>query len=190
MGLFGALLTLMSGGIVVADTCKKASDDRKRREEALREGRTVYTDNNRTQRLASTNEPIYTHGGKIKSLKDGRVIIDRDVAMANKQNDEALSKAEAEGLKYYRRKFPQFSTDNRVLYYTEIDTGRRYYLVHWSENIYKKYYYKTGVSGYTDTDEMVILTKEEYEEWGGYDFFGTQGKYSMFYDGTVVPRYN
>lgn len=188
MAWLGALLTLVSGGIVVADTCKNASSDRKRREEALREGRTVYTDSNRTQRLASTNEPIYTHDGKIKSLKDGRVIIDRDVAMANKQNDEALSKAKAEGLKYYRRKFPQFSTDNRVLYFTEIDTGRRYYLMHWSENSYKKYYYKPGVSGATDTDEMIILTKEEYKEWGGYSRFGTTGKYTMYYDGEVAPK--
>ena len=188
MAFFGFLLTLISGGVLFSDSCKNASSDRKRREEAAREGRNIWTDSNRTTRLVNTNEPVYTHDNKIKSLKDGRVIIDRGMEMVNKQNAEAIAQAKSEGLKYCRLKFPEFSTDNRVRYFTELDTGRRYYLKSYGSKYYKYYYSKghAGIASIFDDreDEMIELTEEEYEEWGG-SMCEDWGKYYEWSDGTV-----
>jgi hypothetical protein len=183
MAFLGTLLTLISGGVLFADTCKTASMERETRETATREGRNVWVDNKGNYRLVGTNEPCYIYNDKLKSLKDGRVIIDYGKERIKKQNDEAIAKAKAEGKPYCYLRFPEFSEDNRVRYLTEIETGKRYYLSNYgTPRIYKKYYYSKGHAGIATMlndweDEWVILTEEEYRQWGGYSFEERTGVY-------------
>lgn len=182
MAILGALLTLMSGGVLFADSCKTDSIERQSRETATKEGRNVWVDNKGNYRLVGTNEKCYMYDDKLKSLKDGRVVIDYGKERIKKQNDEAIAKARAEGKKYCYLRYPEFSEDNRVSYLTELETGRRYYLKHLSTSSYQKGYYSKGHGGISTMltnwkDEIVELTEEEYEEWGGYTFRQNDGVY-------------
>lgn len=184
MGLLGTLLTLMSGGVLFADTCKTASIERQSRERAERENRNVWVDNKGNYRLVGTNEKCYIYNDKLKSLKDGRVITDYAKERVRKYNSEAIAKAKAEGKKYCYLKYPEFSEDNRVTYLTEIETGRRYYLMNYGtySTTFKKGYYSQGHGGISTSldnweDEIIDLTEEEYKEWGGYKFCNNTGVY-------------
>ena len=187
MAILGALLTLISGGVVVADTCKNASIERQEREQAIRENRNVWVDNKGNYRLVGTNEKCYLYDDKLKSLKDGRVVIDYGKERIIKQNAEAIAKARAEGKKYCYLWYTEFcsaSDEKKRDYLTELETGRRYYLTNYgqnSENYFKKYYTegKGRISTMLDDwkDEVVEITKEEYKEWGGYLHTNNTGVY-------------
>ena len=182
MAILGALLTLISGGVVFADSCKTASIEKQSRETATREGRNVWVDNKGNYRLVGTDEKCYMYDDKLKSLKDGRVVIDYGKERINKQNAEAIAKARAEGKKYCYLRYPEFSDSNKVSYLTELETGRRYYLKHSSISSFVKGYYSKGHGGISTMltdweDETIELTEEEYNEWGGYTFRQSDGVY-------------
>lgn len=191
MGLFGVFATMISGGVLFTDTCKNASIERQIKEQAEREHRNVWVDNKGNYRLVGTNEMCYMWDCKLKSLKDGRVIIDYEKERIKKQNEEAIAKAKAEGKKYCYLRYPKFSEDSRVRYLTELETGRRYYLIHTrGYNNYKKGYYSEGHGGISTMlhdweDEKIDLTEEEYMEWGGYSFEERTGVYTEW-DGKVL----
>ena len=183
MAILGALLTLISGGVLFADSCKTASIERKSEEKAISEGRKVWVDNKGNYRLVGTNEKCYIFDDKLKSLKDGRVITDYNRERIIKQNAESIVKAKASGKKYCYLRFPEFSEDNRVSYLTELETGKRYYLQSYgSPKIYKKCYYSKGHGGISTMlkdweDEKIDLTEEEYRQWGGHTFSEDTGVY-------------
>ena len=191
MAILGSLLTLISGGVLFADSCKTASIERQSRETATKEGRNVWVDNKGNYRLVGTNEKCYIYDDKLKSLKDGRVIIDYERERIVKQNAAAIAKAKAEGKKYCYLKFPEFSEDNRVRYLTELETGKRYYLRNYgSPKVYEKGYYTKGHGGISTMltdweDKIVELTEEEYKEWGGCKFSRNDGVYNE-YNGKVL----
>lgn len=191
MAFLGLLLNLISGGVVLANSCKTASIERQSRDEAIRENRNVWVDNKGNYRLVGTNEKCYIYDDKLKSLKDGRTIIDYGKERIKKQNAEAIAKAKAEGKKYCYLKYPEFSVDNRVSFLTELETGRRYYLTSYGDpRRYKKCYYSEGHCGISTMiteweDEKIDLTAEEYKEWGGNSFPGDIGVYYE-YNGKVL----
>ena len=191
MAFFGFLLTLISGGVLFSDSCKNASIERQSRNEATKENRNVWVDNKGDYRLVGTNEKCYIWDDKLKSLEDGRVIIDYGKERLTKQNADAIAKAKAEGKKYCYLKFPEFSVDNRITYLTEIETGRRYYLENYGDpKVYKKCYYSEGHGGISTMlnnweDEKIIITEEEYKEWGGHKYRREDGIYYE-YDGKVL----
>ena len=76
MSFFGIFASLFSSGVLFVDTCKIASIERQSREQAEKEKRNVWVDNKGNYRLVGTNEEAYIYGDQLKSLKDGRVIID------------------------------------------------------------------------------------------------------------------
>lgn len=190
MSIFGSLLTLISGGVLFADTCKNASIERQGREKAEREGRRVWVDNKGCYRVVGTNEKAYMHGDQLKSLKDGRVIVDYGKRLIDSLNEEEINKAKAEGRRYAKIWYTEFCTgsnETKRYYLTELETGRRYYLDSYkrfgsNEYSYLKYYYKEGKGKIATSiddweDERVELTKEQYEEWGGYSTVNAIGAY-------------
>lgn len=189
MAFLGTLLTMISGGVLFADTCKTASIERQSREQAEREGRNVWVDNKGNYRLVGTNEKCYiTYDNKLKSLKDGRVVINYNDIKINRINEESIAKAKAEGLKGCEILYKQYSKpgEKERRYYTEFSTGKRYYLhINIFDNPEKYYvcYYtenKPGISSLlTDwKDERREVTVEEYRSYGGYTSCKEgQGKY-------------
>ena len=191
MGLFGLFATMVSGGILFADTCNTAAIERQSREQAEREGHSVWVDNKGNYRLVGTNEKCFMHGDKLLSVKDGRTVIDYKQERIKKQNAKAIAEAKAEDKKYAYLMYPEISTDNRVRYLTEIETGRRYYLTHsrFTKKFIKGYYGNhAGIGTLLNKreDERIELTEEEYKTWGGYTFQEETGVYHEGLRGEVL----
>ena len=187
MAILGVLLTLVSGGVLFADSCKNASIERRSREEATKEGRNVWIDNKGNYRLVGTNEKCYIYDDKLKSLKNGEVIIDYGRERIIKQNAEAIAQAKSESKKYcylWYTEFCSMSDEKKRRYLTELETGRRYYLTNYgqhSSHFFKKYYTegKGRISTMLDDweDEVIEITREEYKELGGYFHTNNTGVY-------------
>ena len=176
MGLFGLLLTVTSGGVLFADSCRTASENADSRAKARAEGRQVYVDHKGNYRLVTTNEIAYIWNDKLKLAKNSQVVYDYKAARIKMQNEESKKKAKGKGLKGCQLIYPEF--DNKR-YYTEFSTGRRYYLLHYKHygepDRYIKGYYTDGKKGISTMiqdweDERIDITLEEYEALGGYRF--------------------
>ena len=187
MAILGALLTVISGGILVADICKTVSIEKQTREKAEQEKRNVWVDNKGNYRLIGTNEKCYLYNNQLKSLENGRVIIDYQEQGIRTDNDRAIKKAKAEGKKYCYLWYTEFCSkpeEKKRRYLTELETGRRYYLTNYgrSEKKYLKNYYTEGrgkISTMFDDweDESVEITEEEYKALGGYVYRADTGVY-------------
>ena len=191
MGLFGLLLTAISGGVVFADTCRVASEERQSREKAENTGARTWIDNKGCTRLVGTNEKCYHWDKKLISLKDGRVIFDYEAERIKNWNAKKIAEAKAEGKKYAWLIYPEISKVNGVWYLTELETGKRYYLIHsrFTKDYIKGYYGRhegIGTALNKREDEKIKLTEEEYKEWGGYTFQEYTGVYHENFDGKVI----
>ena len=123
MSLFGLFATIITGGAVLRDACSDASFDAKSKQEAIRDGRITWMDSHGNDYLVSTGEKVFYHGGKLKSVKTGRIIVDYDVERDKTLNAEEIRKAKEKNKKYAILRYPEF---NHKSFYTELSTMKRY----------------------------------------------------------------
>jgi len=180
MGLFGVFATIFSGVICATEDIKDSNIDSLSKKRAIENNCNTWTDSHGYTRLVSNNEKVVSCGGKLISVKDGRVIVDYSKERINKINAKNIEKAKRENKKGVQLIYPEFKEKR---YYTELSTMKRYYLdaypSKYGGTVYKKVYYtdeKIGISTlFTDyKDEEVEITKEEFKALGGYYCGGFQ----------------
>lgn len=172
MGLFGVLASIITGGTFIVDSAKNASFNCERKQKSIQNGEITWTDYKGNDYLVSTGEQVFSHGGKLRSVKTGKVIIDYNKERERTINTEAIAKAKSEGKKYARLLFTDF---NNRYYYVELSTMKRYYLqsshVGTSSWYYKNYYpcgrEKSSLFSFDPKEEKIQITKEEFVELGG-----------------------
>lgn len=167
-------LNVVSGGVLLGETLHNYSLDNEYKQNSINKGRPVYYDSKGRMFLTSTGEQVYNGANStLKSVKTGRVVYDFKKESAKNVNRESIEEAKLEGKKYAILIYPEF---NQKRYATELSTMRRFYLRDngsWrSDKKFYKIYYKDGsgvIAKYGEPeDEKVEITKEEYDEFGGY----------------------
>ena len=172
MGLFGLLLTAASGGVLYADSCKNSYENTSNRERARREGKVTYSVNG-SDYLTSTGEKVFIQGGKVYSLKQhGLVLYDMYKESYTEQNKKYVEEAKQQGKKYasfYRVYNPKTNTYNTRQ--VELSTMKPFELSYDSNpkaGGFEWIYYKTYLKNDGFVENVVSITKEEFEELGGY----------------------
>lgn len=180
MSFFGVFASLFSGGVLLVETCKDAQYATNNREEARRKGKLTYGDGKGNEYLVSTGEKVYTHGGKVYSVKHPTTVLhDGWKQYYMDKNTKALTEARESGKKYIMLYYPDPNGQNGYSgHYTELSTMKRFtvdkvvYLnkeIHdWDWAFFKKYY--NGDSQYGG--ESIEITRKEFEELGGYIPYG------------------
>lgn len=175
MSFLGIFASLFSGGVYVVESCKDASYATSQREQAWREKRMTYSVNGKDF-LTSTGEQVFVWGGKIKSLKTGQIIYDMNEANSIEQNQKYIMEAKTYGKKYicsYKIYNPETQKyESRTV---ELSTMKPYELEYDSQSVngkfewicYKKYLKNNGWM-----ESLVRISKEEFDELGGYIPFG------------------
>ncbi len=173
MRLFGLLATIFTGGTLFVDSVKDGSLDTESRNRARENNSDTWIDSHGNMHLTSTGEKVFSHDYKLKSVKDGRVIIDYREKQCKEINRKNIEEAKTQGKKFVRLSYSEFGGK---YYYTEISTMKRYYLIrngYTNPASYKKVYYASGrkfgkVWDDDPKEESIDITRAEFMELGGF----------------------
>lgn len=180
MSFFGIFASMLSGGILLGETLRDANYASNNREEARQQGRLTYGDGKGNEYLVSTGEKVYTHGGKIYSVKHPTVVIhDGWKQYYEERNAKELAEAKEKCKKYALLYYPDPNGQNGYSgHSTELSTMKRFVIdkvvyynkeIHdWDWSFFKHYYNGDSKFG----GESVMLTRKEFEELGGYVPYG------------------
>ena len=178
MGLLGLFATLFTGGNFLKDTIKEGFFNAKSKENAIRDEQLSWMDWHGNRYMVSDGEKVFSHDGKLISVKTGNIVVDVKKENIKKYNQQKIKEAESEGIKWAELRYIEY---NERIYLTELSTMRRYYLVgdldyQNGKGRFKKYYFKDGeLYSWLYSDEQYEVTKEEFDSlYGGvyrYEFY-------------------
>ena len=168
MGLFGLLATLIAIGIFATNHIQHVSADNKNKDEAKKSNSITYADSYGYDHLTSTGEKVCYTNGKIYSLKTpNRIIYDPKKQYYEDANKKLIEDAKKNNRKYV---FIYYLYDDTIrCCKTELSTMKKIHttcdvFVDWK--YFKEYIEYEG--SFLKIKECIMISKQEYEELGGY----------------------